>query len=66
MMYRSENGKWCCSVCGKESALKTDIWRHVESLHIANHPGYSCNYCGCSVKSKNALNLHISRKHPFK
>ena len=65
MMYRSESGNWCCSVCGKEFKIKNDMKRHVESLHITNHPGYVCNYCGDTVKSKNALRLHISSKHPY-
>ena len=65
MMYRSESGNWCCSVCGKEFKIKNDMKRHVESLHIINHPGYVCNYCGDTVKSKNALRLHISSKHPY-
>ena len=66
MMYRSDNGKWCCSVCGKDFRDKTDLRRHVDSTHIPNHPGYSCNYCGFVVKSKNALKGHISTRHPFK
>ena len=62
-MYQNPMKKWCCCVCGQESTVKTDISRHVESVHIANHPGYECSYCGSIVKSKNALRMHISRNH---
>lgn len=64
MMYQTENQTWRCSLCGKESKCKRDLWGHIESLHIENHPGYSCNYCGIHVKTKNALRLHVNRKHP--
>ena len=63
MMYQNESKKWCCSLCGKESFSKTDLSRHVESVHITNHPGYECSYCRVIVKSKNALRQHISTKH---
>ena len=60
-MYQSARC-WICSECGKEGK-KNDIYRHVESKHISDHPGYSCNYCGETVKSSNALRLHLSIKH---
>ena len=63
MMYQSETRSWICSVCGKESKLKTDITRHVEAKHITNHPGYHCNLCGEGVKTKNALRIHMSVRH---
>ena len=62
MMYQSEAG-WTCSVCGLTRS-KTDITRHVESMHILNHPGYECNYCDRVIKSKEALRKHMSLKHP--
>ena len=63
MMYQNPMKKWCCNACGQESFAKTDISRHVEAAHIANHPGYECSYCGTLAKSKNALRMHISRNH---
>jgi len=62
MFQSSDDKKWYCSVCGKAAFHKYDIIRHVESLHIANHPGYKCDYCETIVKSRNALRLHM-RKH---
>ena len=63
MMYQNPMKKWCCYVCGQESVNKNDISRHVESVHIVNHPGYECSFCGAIVKSKNALRMHIARNH---
>ena len=58
MMFLTESG-WTCSVCGKQSKLKSDIKRHVDSKHILDHPGYECPYCGKIVKSKEALRKHV-------
>ena len=63
MMYQSESKFWTCSVCAKESVIKNDIRRHIESAHIQNHPGYDCNYCGKNVKTRDALRKHISSRH---
>ena len=63
-MHQIEERKaWVCSVCGKESRSKTDITRHIEALHVENHPGYSCHFCGSVSKSKDAHRKHISRYH---
>ena len=64
MMFHTESG-WTCSVCSKQSKLKSDISRHVESKHILDHPGYECSYCGRIIKSKDAFKRHISTKHPL-
>ena len=56
--------QWTCSICGKSSRLKTDISRHIESIHVINHPGYKCDICDYSSKSKNALRQHRSVRHP--
>ena len=40
---------------------KKDITRHIE-IHIAGL-SYLCPYCGKEIKSKNALNVHVSTKH---
>ena len=50
--------KWKCTVCGKLSANKQEIMRHVE-VHIegASHP---CNQCGKTSRSSSALRKHKS------
>lgn len=63
MMFQTPTKFWKCLVCSKESKSKVDICRHVESVHITDHPGYNCSYCYAHVKSKNALRLHMKRLH---
>ena len=62
-MYQTPDNEWCCSVCGKQAKSKTDITRHIESLHIENHPGYTCELCGVVKKSRNALRQHKNQSH---
>ena len=65
MMYQIEESKaWVCSVCEKESRGKTDITRHIEAIHIENHPGYPCPLCSSVSKSRDTLRKHVSRVHP--
>ena len=62
LMYQNEAKMWICSVCFKESPGKTNITRHIEALHIENHPGYRCDYCNYSTKSRDAMRQH-ARTH---
>ena len=64
MMYQNTELKtWCCSVCGKESKLKSDISRHIDSMHIIDHPGYNCYLCSEILKSRESLRKHIRYRH---
>ena len=54
---------WTCTGCGKESKSKRDLSRHIESVHIADHPGFDCSLCGRHMKSSNAFRLHMSKFH---
>jgi len=61
-MMINENGTWMCTVCGKCAKSKTDISRHIDSLHIVDHPGYNCENCGNNFRSKASLRSH-NMKH---
>ena len=50
-----------CIVCGKSDKYKIFMVRHVET-HIAGIQ-YPCDQCGKISRSKNGLNLHVSRHH---
>ena len=63
MMYQTNSKLWACSACGKESKYKNDMRRHIESLHVQDHPGYKCDYCLTILNSSNALRLHVKNKH---
>lgn len=65
MMFKTEDeaGKyWRCSQCGKKSVGKTDITRHIEATHL-DHPGFSCDLCGETVRTRNALRQHRTLRH---
>ena len=59
------NNQWFCTVCGK-TAKKHHLRNHIESFHIEDHPGVSCNICGAVAKSRNALASHKTFKHKIK
>ena len=63
MTYKGEDKVWHCAVCQKTSNYKTDITRHIEATHVEDHPGFGCELCGVTVKSRNALRQHKSAKH---
>jgi len=53
---------WQCLDCGKEYKLKGDTSRHVEAHHV-DHPGFSCETCGRTLKTRDSLRNHINQLH---
>ena len=54
---------WKCTICGKESAQKENLVKHVESVHFPDLFSYECKFCGKSFNAKNSLYAHVSRTH---
>ena len=52
---------WKCKVCGKETKIKSDIARHIET-HLEGLT-YPCNICEAVKSSSNSLNAHMTRAH---
>jgi len=50
-----------CTVCGKEGH-RSDIKRHIEANHITG-VSHTCNICGKTSRSKNALRVHMAKNH---
>ena len=61
MMERLD-GVWACKACGKRDRLKPNIKKHIEGIHIQGST-HSCGFCAKNFRSKNALQVHISRNH---
>jgi ubiquitin C-terminal hydrolase len=51
--------KPCSKVMGKRS-----IRRHAEEMHINVGIAYQCPLCKIVKNTKNAIKLHVGRKHP--
>ena len=49
-----------CKVCGKEGQ-QANIWNHIEAKHLTSHVSYTCDFCGKSSGSRNAMFLHKSK-----
>ena len=61
---KSDHGSgWKCSICGKESAQKVNLVKHIESVHFPDMFSYECKYCDKTFNAKNSLYAHVSRTH---
>eukprot|EP00092_Neocalanus_flemingeri_P105259 GFUD01134876.1.p1 GENE.GFUD01134876.1~~GFUD01134876.1.p1 ORF type:complete len:105 (+),score=13.50 GFUD01134876.1:100-414(+) len=58
-----ESSGWKCTVCGKESAQKQNLVKHVESVHFPGLFSYECKFCEKTFKAKNSLYFHVSSTH---
>ena len=50
-----------CKVCGKEGDMKS-IKDHIEANHITG-VSHTCNICGTTTRSRNAMAHHKRRNH---
>ena len=58
------DGIWNCTICGKSDKLSNNIKKHAE-IHIEG-VGRPCGQCGKMLKSRNSLQVHMSRNHSVK
>ena len=54
---------WACKMCGQKAVHKTNLKRHIESKHTTGG-SHTCKVCGKIFRSSNAINTHMSVKHP--
>jgi len=52
-----------CTICGKTGNDRSNLRRHVESVHFPQSFQYDCKYCGKVFNAKNSLYVHISTHH---
>ena len=52
-----------CTICGKVSAHKTNLRKHVENIHFPGLFTYTCKYCPETFPTKNLLNHHVTNSH---
>jgi len=48
-----------CSICGKIGSDRSNLRKHVESIHFPGVFSYKCKYCDKTFLTRNLLNLHI-------
>ena len=49
-----------CKVCGKEGQA-SNIWNHIEAIHLTSDVSYTCDLCGKISRSRNGMFLHKSK-----
>ena len=63
-LFEGENeGMFQCSLCGKISKDRSNVIRHVESIHFPGSYEYECDQCGEKFDTKAKLGNHRSRVH---
>ena len=60
-LYRDEGNILRCKLCDYQSNKSSNARHHVESKHLSLQ--YFCQYCDTVCPTKNALQVHIQRKH---
>ena len=60
MSKDEKSSAWSCLECGFRKMNKTDVFRHVESCHVAT-AGHFCPFCSKVLRSMNAFNAHRRR-----
>jgi hypothetical protein len=59
----STAGGFVCKPCSKVLS-KRSIHRHAEEMHVNVGIAYQCPLCKSVKNTKNAIQLHVGRKHP--
>jgi hypothetical protein len=62
-MLENVNGVWRCGACGKTAAhnVRHNLKKHIET-HLEGF-SHSCNHCHKICKTRNALQIHMTRNH---
>ena len=61
-IFKATDGTYSCNICGKSGVkerwnMKNHVETHLEGL------SFPCEHCGKTFRSRNNLNVHISRQH---
>ena len=61
-MNKDSEGFWCCLSCSHKSKNSRHVKHHIESKHVTGYQ-FACSYCEVVCSTRNALGVHIHRKH---
>ena len=62
IMAHSAN-EFQCKDCLHVSRTKQNLSVHIEANHVRDHPGVSCDMCGKTCTTRDALRKHMVRYH---
>ena len=60
-MWKDDEGNLCCKLCDYRSRNSNHVKNHIESKHLEGY--FKCEMCQKVCPTRNALNMHIHRKH---
>ena len=58
--YAVQNAElqWGCSICGKTTAQKANLFKHIENIHFPGAFSYNCSLCNQTFSNKNSYYKH--------
>ena len=61
-MIKTDSQNWNCSLCDYKTKYQSSLVYHIEAKHL-EPSGVQCPYCPNKCPNRQALKMHISRKH---
>ena len=52
-----------CTICNKQCAQKSNMLRHIESIHFPNTFTYTCEYCNATLPTRKKKEHHLAKFH---
>ena len=64
MVWKEGKTTWECTICGKYTgAIKHDVMKHVENVHVDGGFSYHCRHCAEVFDTRTKMQHHERRKH---
>ena len=62
MMVKLDENMWGCASCDFKTKYDSTLRNHIEAKHL-DTGGFVCQYCSATCPNRQALRMHLSRKH---
>ena len=60
---QNAESQWVCSICGKTTAQKANLSKHIENIHFPGSFSYNCSLCDQTFSNKNSYYKHKNKYH---
>ena len=60
---QNAESQWVCSICGKTTAQKANLFKHIENIHFPGSFSYNCSLCDMTFSNKNSYYKHKNKYH---